>query len=104
MWRIVSLKDDFYSFRHTGRALTEAADSRLIEKELSGAAVRLPQPIQNGLRELRQILRYNFASSDFVEDCDGQMWFLDLNPSGQWAWLEERYGVPLSRRFVQLAR
>jgi hypothetical protein len=41
-----------------------------------------------------------FAAVDFVIDADGKYWFLELNPGGQWAWLEEAAGVPISEAII----
>ena len=37
---------------------------------------------------------YRFGRFDFIRK-DGQLWFLELNPNGQWAWLDEKneYGL-----------
>ncbi len=32
---------------------------------------------------------YRFGRFDFIRK-DGELWFLELNPNGQWAWLDER--------------
>jgi hypothetical protein len=48
-------------------------------------------------------LMIEFASADFIEDPLGELWFLDLNPEGQWAFLEDRFGVRISDEIVRLA-
>ena len=35
-----------------------------------------------------------FAAFDVAEDLDGNLWFLECNPVGQWAWLETYAGFP----------
>ena len=30
---------------------------------------------------------YRFGRFDFIRK-DGELWFLELNPNGQWAWLD----------------
>ena len=32
---------------------------------------------------------YRFGRFDFIRK-DGELWFLELNPNGQWAWLDEK--------------
>ena len=34
---------------------------------------------------------YRFGRFDFIRK-DGELWFLELNPNGQWAWLDEENG------------
>ena len=49
------------------------------------------------------ILQFNFASQssfgcfDFIVTPRGDYFFLECNPNGQWMWLEEDYGAPISR-------
>jgi hypothetical protein len=37
-----------------------------------------------------------FSAIDLVLDPSGDYWFLELNPNGQWAWIEARTGLPIS--------
>ena len=41
-----------------------------------------------------------YASSDFIEDKAGKLWFIDLNPEGQWGAYEQRFGVPISEFII----
>ncbi|MFF7789754.1 ATP-grasp ribosomal peptide maturase [Streptomyces sp. NPDC007991] len=36
-----------------------------------------------------------FGAFDFAVDGQGQWWFLECNPSGQWYWLEPETGLPM---------
>ncbi|SBT90471.1 ATP-grasp ribosomal peptide maturase, SAV_5884 family [Streptomyces sp. DI166] len=36
-----------------------------------------------------------FGAFDFAIDRQGQWWFLECNPSGQWYWLEPETGLPM---------
>ena len=86
-----------------GSALAQVADSRPIERRLTGAYQSVPPPVAASLAALCGALSIEFASSDFVEDATGQLWFLDLNPEGQWAYLEHELGVRISDEIVALA-
>lgn len=35
-------------------------------------------------------------------DRDGEPHWLELNPNGQWGWLEERTGLPMGAAFADL--
>ncbi len=37
-----------------------------------------------------------FGAFDFIEDCDGMITFLECNPNGQFMWLEQQLGLPIS--------
>jgi glutathione synthase/RimK-type ligase-like ATP-grasp enzyme len=41
-----------------------------------------------------------FAAYDFVVDRAGELYLLDVNPAGQWMWLEEKLGFPISEEIA----
>jgi len=43
-----------------------------------------------------------FGAFDFAIDEMGRSWFLECNPAGQWGWLEELAGVPITATLVDL--
>jgi hypothetical protein len=43
-----------------------------------------------------------FAAIDLARRPDGGYTFFELNPNGQWAWLEQRTGIPLRSRLADL--
>lgn len=55
----------------------------------------LPERVQAGLHRLMRSFEINFASIDLIVTPEGEFVFLDLNPNGQWLWLEEELGLPL---------
>jgi glutathione synthase/RimK-type ligase-like ATP-grasp enzyme len=55
----------------------------------------LPERVQAGLHRLLRSFGINFASIDMIVTPEGEFVFLDLNPNGQWLWLEEELGLPL---------
>ncbi|MCA9643039.1 MAG: hypothetical protein KC492_20215, partial [Myxococcales bacterium] len=43
---------------------------------------------QAGARSLMEALGLRFGRLDFVLDKEGTLWFLEVNPNGQFAWLD----------------
>ncbi len=43
-----------------------------------------------------------FGCFDFAVAPDGVAWFLECNPNGQWAWLEEHTGAPMTAAFADV--
>ncbi|MGO4754947.1 ATP-grasp ribosomal peptide maturase, partial [Streptomyces sp. 2MCAF27] len=43
-----------------------------------------------------------FGCFDFAIGNDGRWWFLECNPSGQWAWLEPETGLPMVAAMADL--
>ncbi len=44
----------------------------------------------------------NFASLDMIITPEGEFVFLELNPNGQWLWLEMELGFPLVASLADL--
>lgn len=55
----------------------------------------LPEHVKASIRRLMRSFDINFASIDLIVTPTGEYVFLDLNPNGQWLWLEVEAGLPL---------
>jgi hypothetical protein len=55
----------------------------------------LPDEVEASLQGLMGSFGLNFASLDMIVTPDGEFVFLELNPNGQWLWLEYELGLPL---------
>ena len=49
----------------------------------------LSQKEEQAIRGFMDETGYRFGRFDFIRK-DGELWFLELNPNGQWAWLDEK--------------
>jgi hypothetical protein len=47
-----------------------------------------------------RIARLRFGAFDLIEQPNGEFVFLEVNPAGNWLWLEDRVNVPISDRLV----
>jgi glutathione synthase/RimK-type ligase-like ATP-grasp enzyme len=64
--------------------------------------VTLPDAIANRCIALTREYGLAFAAIDLALDTDDRHVFFEINPSGQWAWLEQLTGLPLSARLAAL--
>ena len=55
----------------------------------------LPDEVEASLHRVMESFGLNFASLDMIVTPDGEFVFLELNPNGQWLWLEYELGLPL---------
>jgi hypothetical protein len=62
----------------------------------------LPEDIQAAIHRLMASFEINFASMDMIVTPSGEFVFLDLNPNGQWLWLETELGLPLVASMADL--
>lgn len=58
--------------------------------------VDVPDDVRAAVAMLVDGLDLRFAAIDFVVDHDGRWTFLEVNPNGQWAWLEAATGAPIA--------
>ena len=100
MWRIIVVGNRCLGFRLHGAALVNITDSRMVEDELDGGLETVPNEIQSGLFKMMRQFGIHYASSDFIEDDTGKLWFIDLNPEGQWGAYEQRFNVPISEFII----
>jgi ATP-grasp ribosomal peptide maturase len=71
-------------------------DWRRSHHNVSYQAYELPEDIRHGIGRLMESLNLTFGALDFVATDNGYQ-FIEINPNGQWAWLEIRTGQPISR-------
>ncbi len=68
----------------------------------SHAAFDLPDEIAEALLRVVGAFGLNFASLDMIVTPRGEFVFLELNPNGQWLWLEHELGLPLVSAMADL--
>jgi len=60
----------------------------------------LPQIVQNKCVDLVKALNLSFGAIDLIETPEGEYVFLEINPNGQWAWIEMDTGLPISDSII----
>lgn len=43
-----------------------------------------------------------YGAFDFIRKPSGELVFLEVNPTGEWAWLEDKLGFPMRDAFIEL--
>ncbi len=62
----------------------------------------LPGQVNKALGHYLEFLGLATGSFDLAIDRAGNYWWLELNPNGQWGWLESATGLPMSAAFADL--
>lgn len=90
------------------RAFTAAIDSGAKARadddwQREGAALveewehhQLPPDTESKLLRLADEFGLNYGAADFILTPDGRHVFLEINPAGEFFWLEQRPGLPIS--------
>ncbi|SHM98612.1 MvdC/MvdD family ATP grasp protein [Mucilaginibacter sp. OK098] len=69
--------------------------------KLQFSACEIPSEVSRQCIELCQTLGINFGAIDLIQDKAGKYWFLEINPNGQWAWIEMDTGLKISASIIQ---
>ncbi len=62
--------------------------------------IPIPDDIKEKCHQFLKLMNLKIGHFDFIVDINGNWNFLECNPNGQWLWLEEMTGIPLSKKFA----
>lgn len=77
-------------------------DWRKTSETLPYSKLTLPEIIQMKCFRLVKKLGLNFGAFDFILDDNDEYIFLEINPNGQWAWIETQLNYPISETITNL--
>lgn len=98
--RAVVVGEQVFSARIT--APPGLVDWRAAYQNLTYEPVACPDEIRGALTRFLADFGLNFGAFDFAVTADGAWWFLECNPNGQWAWLEDAAGLPITHAIADL--
>lgn len=99
--RVVAIGRKLFAFKiSSANAGTDLRSARL--EELEHASYQLSSNLKEKVCDLLSEFNLAFSSMDFLVTKSGREVFLELNPNGQWLWLEYATGVPLVNNFCDL--
>jgi glutathione synthase/RimK-type ligase-like ATP-grasp enzyme len=77
-------------------------DWRRGENILQHTKYELPNNVKEKCIELLKLLNLRFGAIDFILDTNQDLVFLEINPNGQWAWIEKQTGYEISNEIANL--
>ena len=69
-------------------------------KDLEFSIHSLPCNLENQCIKLTKALDLKYGALDFVLGKDGNYYFLEINPTGEWAWFEIKSGVKIRKALI----
>ena len=69
---------------------------------LNYSVYRLPQFIHQMIVKMNERFGLKYAAYDFIVTPNHEYYFLELNPQGQWLWIEEITRLPVSKTLAEL--
>jgi glutathione synthase/RimK-type ligase-like ATP-grasp enzyme len=70
--------------------------------QLPHLSVDLPLELQKQLTEVLRLMGLNFGAFDLIQDSAGTYYFLEVNPNGQYYWIELMTEMPITAAMVDL--
>lgn len=77
-------------------------DWRATPEGLRYQRCELPPAIEAACRSLMSALDLAYGAFDFIRTENADWYFLEVNPAGEWAWLDVALGLPMRDSFVEL--
>lgn len=81
---------------------SDLLDWRADYDALSYSIIDLPGQLEKQLRAYLERCGLIFGCFDLAIDAGGDYVWIELNPNGQWGWLEDEAGVPLTAAFADI--
>ncbi|WP_052569435.1 hypothetical protein [Ktedonobacter racemifer] len=100
--RVVIMGEQVFATEIHAHSEETHVDFRVDYSRLTYRLHQLPAEIEQQLLALNAFYGLHFSAIDLARDHQGEYYFLELNPSGQFAWLEEPTGIPLHAHLARL--
>lgn len=71
-------------------------------KRLKFRAVTIPDELTSKCVRLVKNLNLQFGAIDLIKTPDGGYYFLEINPNGQWVWIETDTGLEISEALITI--
>lgn len=94
--RIIAVGDQLFATEIDARNTDYPVDMRMVVGESRIRPVTLPKRISRLLLKLQQQLDLVYGAIDMRCTESGDCYFLEVNPAGQWHFVEARSGLPIS--------
>lgn len=63
--------------------------------------IQLPKPISKKLIQMNKKLGLVYGAYDLIKSKNGKYYFLEVNPLGQWLWVEDLTGLQISKGIAE---
>ncbi len=63
--------------------------------------IELPSSVSDKCFEINKIFGLSYSAIDLILSDNGDYTFLEINPAGEWVWLEKELGIPISQKLIE---
>ena len=100
--RITVAGEQVHAAEIDARDTSYPVDMRMVVGEGRVSAVELPPDLTARLLALQRRLKLRYGAIDMRRSNDGEYHFLEVNPAGQWLFVEQRTGQPITQAVASL--
>jgi glutathione synthase/RimK-type ligase-like ATP-grasp enzyme len=94
--RLTVIDDCLLAARIDAHSHSAVVDWRTDYAHLTYSVVPVPAPVRSAVHVLMRTLRLRFGALDFIVTPADEWVFLEINPNGQWGWIEDNTGLPIA--------
>ena len=94
--RIVVVGSKFFPVEYTSDGIHSEYDVRK-NVDIGCQPCDMPEGISGKLKMLMDEFNIQFCSADFIESVDGKLYFIDLNVTGSWWWIDDVYSGAVTK-------
>ncbi len=98
--RVTVIGNDIYTVE-IEHDTTKTPDWREKDQTVHQKVADIPDVLKRMIIKLMEKMNLTFGAIDFIKDKNGNYIFLEINPAGEWAWLENDLGLPISDSFIK---
>lgn len=95
--RITVIGEQIFAAEIDARQTSYPVDMRMVVGESVVRPVELPAPIARKLLALQRRLGLDYGAIDMRRTASGEYVFFEVNPAGQWLFVEQHTGMPISQ-------
>ena len=95
--RVTVVGDAVFAAEIDAQQTSYPVDMRMVVEEATVRAVELPAEIRDKLLALQADLGLVYGAIDLRRTAEGEYYFLEVNPAGQWHFVEQRTRLPITQ-------
>lgn len=95
--RIVYIAGEFFTGKINN---SENVDWRVAQGDYFWSAYELPEDVKTGLASMMEQMGLYIGAIDMIKGKDGEYYFLEVNPQGEWGMLQKELGFPIAERIA----
>jgi hypothetical protein len=100
--RITVVGNSIFTAEIDARKTRYPVDMRMVVGEAQVQPVTLDQKLSKRLLALQKRLQLVYGAIDMRRTPEGEYYFLEVNPAGQWHFVEQRTGLPITKAMADL--